>query len=1411
MRTLKEILILLFFCIIITGCNPSSMSWCIMKSTEDAITGTQDDSNQHTTSPVTVLTNPSTNSSSAWISSGFYAAAPTGGASPTTYSLTVNATGSISAVGAFGVDPTNTNAQNDAFNDMNTGQSTGYANNGLGTQVIISANTNSSSNPVSVFSGAQIPIGAYVYVTFYSSYNSSNQSCNSPQSSWTWTNYWVYDDFYWDQGCNSGSGCHHDNYEDNSYTDYYSFKGTPVPDPPCTPSCQNPSTSGCSSYHNKYNPCGTINTCWNTDGTGLMMNIDGTTGVKFINGSSAATSISVLLADGTKQTMTQYSKLLSTGGPVSLYIKDTVNNYANSALTGQYIAYVKTTPVVVNATDPTNYLEACIYDYTNNYDPNNDNGAQCSSIQSNVQVGSIISVDSGQSVSFNISNAITSAWGSSSASTSSGSYQVNLSYQGSDSDSGGAFSSFIQSIIDLINNTVSSAAQGMFANLTCYAGGDGAAAVNPNCTDYIGLVRIVLILYIIFYSISFLFGIVQASQEDLVWRVLKIGLIICLIRNDSWTFFNTYCFNTMTTFGNQLIVQMSGNMYTGENTFAFLDTSVSLTFLNIDNFLRAIAMLFSGIAGFILFLLLFYGLFVFAKCIFSIVKAYVLNLVTGALLISLAPIFIPFLLFEVTKGIATQWFKSLLRTQAEPMILIFGTMIINTMLIEQLQTIFNYSLCLKCAINISIPNIGPLVCLPGLMPWGVDNQSSNSLFQSGYVSLGTAMSYWMLINLMKSYVDTIGPGIITAIMGVSLHGGAVNKAAGNEGMWNKSSDPGWMGEVIDAIGKRAKNSRKGGSEPAAETPTKARPVISTATHKEFEIKGGDDKVSSDILKRIESLRTHSLEKNEKVAKAKADTMESVNKDIAEARGDSGKSLIQQRLEALKEKGFTGKFTPPSTPHGPQESYLRPTTHQTKLGATGEVDSSSISFQNAKERLQAKLVNDPNKAKEKADQIKKDTAGVSVKARKVELAEGFKINKKKALGESETRAALAKTEISTAEKDEGQTSLIKQRQNDLEAHKLVIGGKVAKAKEDTMESVKKDIAEARGDSGKSLIQQRQEALKEKGFTGKLTPPSTPRDPQESYLRPTTHQTKLGATGEVDSSSISFQNAQEGLQAKLVNDPNKAKEKADQIKKDTAGVSIEARKAELAKSFELDKKKQTDLEENSKASFEERKESMKGVFEQRKQEIQEHLYKKADELEAQKSQRIEEVEKTISDVTKKTDLTASELQRVEDLRKLRRYDRSGFKPEEEEEVNRLYEKYGKDLNKLQKGDLINQQTTSLLNELSQQKKVENKDGALAETSRVQAQPKKVNEPTPEPTLSFFGALFKTITENVKWGLGYTKVPNETPPAEIIKNYPSDKTIIDSINKTPNIKTSEAKENIKLKLGEVIIKKKNDQSNS
>jgi type IV secretory pathway VirB6-like protein len=218
-------------------------------------------------------------------------------------------------------------------------------------------------------------------------------------------------------------------------------------------------------------------------------------------------------------------------------------------------------------------------------------------------------------------------------------------------------------------------------------------------TIFQGVVLLALQLYIIIYAICFLMGIIRASYKDAVIRLMKIAFVLALLQDNSLEFFNTNFFNFFISGMNYLTSTVVGNQ--GQSSIlSFIDVLIG-DLLNVNLWLKMLTIIFVGFGSklggvgifvvlYIVFLIVYFCV-IYMTIILEAYLGYLMVMVIMFMLIALAPIFIPMILFQVTKDIFLSWVKYLFHLMLQPLLVMTILVIFNSLVMSLIFGMFGWS------------------------------------------------------------------------------------------------------------------------------------------------------------------------------------------------------------------------------------------------------------------------------------------------------------------------------------------------------------------------------------------------------------------------------------------------------------------------------------------------------------------------------------------------------------------------------------------------------------------------------------------------------------------------------------------------------------------------------------------------
>ncbi len=213
-------------------------------------------------------------------------------------------------------------------------------------------------------------------------------------------------------------------------------------------------------------------------------------------------------------------------------------------------------------------------------------------------------------------------------------------------------------------------------------------------TGYRLAVSSILTLSVMFYAINFLIGNIKMTHHDLVARVVKILIVSQLISNNAtWNFFYDNFFTYFIDGSQYLIniIKRTGGAGPGAASLISLMLSPHI-FIKLSALIWVsphafgFALAYTLIYFLVLLPLVFFGLF------YSSV-VYITCIVMMGMIISLAPIFLCFLLFENTKSLFDNWLKQLMSYALQPLIVLAGVSLGTIMIRHQIYKTLGFRVC----------------------------------------------------------------------------------------------------------------------------------------------------------------------------------------------------------------------------------------------------------------------------------------------------------------------------------------------------------------------------------------------------------------------------------------------------------------------------------------------------------------------------------------------------------------------------------------------------------------------------------------------------------------------------------------------------------------------------------------------
>lgn len=254
-------------------------------------------------------------------------------------------------------------------------------------------------------------------------------------------------------------------------------------------------------------------------------------------------------------------------------------------------------------------------------------------------------------------------------------------------------------------------------------------------TDFIGAVQAMLVLYIAIYALTYVMGMVspETSQKIFLVKVIKFGIVVMIISPQSFEFFDDYLLKIFVRGMYQTVNIVSGavagpGVAVGER-LSFFDDVLNKLF-SPETHIKIVSLLWfpnpnndwlalPNPKGIIFIPIIYVLLIFFVMTLFKTLMIYLMALISLGLLIAMAPIFIPFMLFERTKDLFEGWLKMMIGHWLQPVILFAMLTLFYVMLLELLYRTVGYRTCWNVWWSGELwPGSAPIDFVPGnLMAW----------------------------------------------------------------------------------------------------------------------------------------------------------------------------------------------------------------------------------------------------------------------------------------------------------------------------------------------------------------------------------------------------------------------------------------------------------------------------------------------------------------------------------------------------------------------------------------------------------------------------------------------------------------------------------------------------------------------
>lgn len=222
---------------------------------------------------------------------------------------------------------------------------------------------------------------------------------------------------------------------------------------------------------------------------------------------------------------------------------------------------------------------------------------------------------------------------------------------------------------------------------------------------FVHMVRIAMIIFISYTAIAFMLGISQINQKEAIIKIIKLSIVAAIVSETSWQLF----------YEQFLIIFVEGLDVLVDN-FSYSEGSVTCSaggpkiLFRLNQYISEIwgsdvvwpkfwALFFSSVAGFITAIVMFIAIIVYTVCLMRAFILYLMSLISIGIMIILAPVMIPLILFGFTKRIFDGWIKQFFVLVLQTVAVFAGISIFLGVMELLFQATLYFTICKSCLLS----------------------------------------------------------------------------------------------------------------------------------------------------------------------------------------------------------------------------------------------------------------------------------------------------------------------------------------------------------------------------------------------------------------------------------------------------------------------------------------------------------------------------------------------------------------------------------------------------------------------------------------------------------------------------------------------------------------------------------------
>lgn len=284
---------------------------------------------------------------------------------------------------------------------------------------------------------------------------------------------------------------------------------------------------------------------------------------------------------------------------------------------------------------------------------------------------------------------------------------------------------------------------------------------------FIVLVKLLSMLFVVFYTGSYVMGLSDMKQKDLMGMIIKIGVVYLLISPDSWYWYKSFFVDPMKDGINYITFLMASTfdrdpeILSAINNYDFSDKS--MLFKSSDRMFKILfedtihkkilGIIFNNFFGFIYVVIIYFAILKYLQAFFVSVSFFIIAHALISILLLYGPIFILLIFFKIGESFFKNWYEQLMGLGLQQILIILFLTFFNGIIYELFKMNFNYRVCWGTVFSVPIFGIGSVFEFWSLPSTGVGMSPSDPSLVSGVPHLISIIFIYFMCKMMYDFID----------------------------------------------------------------------------------------------------------------------------------------------------------------------------------------------------------------------------------------------------------------------------------------------------------------------------------------------------------------------------------------------------------------------------------------------------------------------------------------------------------------------------------------------------------------------------------------------------------------------------------------------------------------------------------